>query len=209
MSSVSCIVAVLPSSVYLPLLLIPLFRVHIHAIFLCFAFVVSWVMQIAMQLLLHVQLPLQLGGLSGKGLCIYTEGDFPMSRLKQLEKAYQQRHPLLRERDFCSNIIISHVDSPAKLLKMTQYQLPVLVAQHEARKEPIKFIVIDSIGNIMRDYTPATEAVSSISSSSSLSSSIYSGVGVGGRDVGGSGYIKDGDKSWTAVAQVLMACSYL
>lgn len=51
--------------------------------------------QVALQLLLQVQLPIAEGGLEGGAFFLSTEGDIPVNRLNQLQEAFKTKYELL------------------------------------------------------------------------------------------------------------------
>lgn len=106
--------------------------------------------QIALQLLLTVQLPVVMGGLEGSAVFISTEGAFPSTRLTQLAEEFaNEYHKEYSEsntkRNFLDDIYLMHANSVEDLHSVLTRDVPVL-----ADRSSIKLVVIDSIAAVLR-----------------------------------------------------------
>ncbi|XP_076055871.1 DNA repair protein XRCC3-like isoform X1 [Oratosquilla oratoria] len=110
--------------------------------------------QVALQLAIQVQLPVNAGGL-GKGTAyICTESQFPARRLRQMADHCRVHHPFAqcspnsssRSLDkWTNNIHVQHIANMEDLLNCIQKQLPMLMQHRE-----VGLVVIDSVAAVFR-----------------------------------------------------------
>lgn len=112
--------------------------------------------QIALQLMLQSQLPVESGGLAGGA--IYLHGDGPnanpaMRRFRSLAADFAERHAGSADRsaELQNNVHVRQVETPEELWEVVDQILPGLVVE-----QPVRLLVIDSIGGLFR--TPADDA---------------------------------------------------
>ncbi|XP_056437378.1 DNA repair protein XRCC3 [Gadus chalcogrammus] len=115
--------------------------------------------QLAMQLCLSVQYPVQYGGLGSGALYICTEDSFPIRRLKQL----QNEQPSLRSDVppdvvssicFSDNIYVEHAADLGALMACVSQRVPVLLAQGRVR-----LLVVDSVAALFRSEFQADQGL--------------------------------------------------
>lgn len=106
--------------------------------------------QISLQMMLNVQMPREVGGLDGAALCIYTEGEFPMSRLLQIETGYKKKFPETKKHQFLDFIIVKPAKTVTELVDVLFNRVPIVLKQQEELKDPIRLLVIDSIAAVVR-----------------------------------------------------------
>ncbi|KAL0947189.1 hypothetical protein HGRIS_013313 [Hohenbuehelia grisea] len=109
--------------------------------------------QLALQLSLAVQLPLEAHGLSGAACYITTSAALPTNRLSQILEA----HPDLSSSS-CSLTNIHTLSTPTipVLIQVLKAVLPAFVAQRAAADRPIKLIVIDALAELYHSSTKTT-----------------------------------------------------
>ena len=111
--------------------------------------------QLVLQAALHVQLPVEVGGLDAHALYIGTEDAFPGARLAQLLEAYAVKYPFTRDVDMGANVFVESARSYDELWRLLTTTVPALMASR-----PLRLIVIDSIAGIFRnEYDWNTETV--------------------------------------------------
>jgi DNA-repair protein XRCC3 len=101
--------------------------------------------QLALQLLLQVQMPTGEGGLEGGAFFLSTEGEMPVDRLNQMQEGLKRKHPWAASFDFMEHIYITKVESVEEQEQVVMTRLPLLL-EHKH----IKLIVIDSIAGLFR-----------------------------------------------------------
>lgn len=123
--------------------------------------------QLCLQLLLTAQLSSQYGGLDASSIYIYTEGDPPLPRLKELAGYFKQRYPpqafishphpnnTVPPPDLMDGIYIEKVSSKIELIQRLQRIEPLLKNNGQGKKR-VKLIVIDSVANMYRDLQDVT-----------------------------------------------------
>ncbi|KAJ7752094.1 P-loop containing nucleoside triphosphate hydrolase protein [Mycena metata] len=103
--------------------------------------------QMALQLSLLVQIPVNLGGLSGSACYITISSKLPTSRLLQIVEA----HPLL-SKEICGLENINTIKSPTIpiLLHVLSKILPDLITKKatEPNSKPVKLVVIDALAEL-------------------------------------------------------------
>ncbi|XP_024532105.1 DNA repair protein XRCC3 homolog [Selaginella moellendorffii] len=101
--------------------------------------------QLALQLLVTVQLPGSLGGSNGSAIYIHTEGYFPGRRLRQLASAFQSSRGL--GFDPCDNVFVEAVGTIQELIALFDRLEQLFEMQREM---PVRLLVIDSIAALFR-----------------------------------------------------------
>ncbi|KAJ3054088.1 DNA repair protein xrcc3 [Rhizophlyctis rosea] len=96
--------------------------------------------QLALQLSITTQLPLELGGLAGGVAYIATEQKFPLTRFTSLLTHYRTRFPTLQTFSQTDNLHILHLKDLETQHHILSYQLPALISLHNVRT-----VLIDSI----------------------------------------------------------------
>eukprot|EP00884_Botryococcus_braunii_P022363 jgi/Botrbrau1/8810/Bobra.0330s0040.1 len=108
--------------------------------------------QLCMQLILNVQRPVHAGGLGGGALYIYSEGEPPWKRFRELAE--------LRKAEYVGsgaptdNIFVERDVRSGKDLLCCLHRCEGLL--HRQRNPPVKLIVIDSIAYIFRSGSPCS-----------------------------------------------------
>lgn len=102
--------------------------------------------QLALQLSLLVQLPVEQGGLNGSACYLTTSASLPTTRLIQL----LHEHPLLAGSG-CTldNIQTSATKSVSSLLHALSDILPASISAAKARSTPLKLLIIDSLADVV------------------------------------------------------------
>jgi DNA repair protein RAD57 len=104
--------------------------------------------QLALQLSLLVQLPIDHGGLSGSACYLTTSTSLPTPRLIQL----LHQHPLLAgSRCTLDNIQTSATKSVSSLLHALTDILPASINAAKARSAPLKLLIIDSLADVLME----------------------------------------------------------
>lgn len=100
--------------------------------------------QLLLQLSLAVQLPQELGGLSGKCVYITTEGDLPTNRVAGILESQENFHHIAVHQE---NIFTVTCNDLASQEHIVNVQLPILLEQNNGK---IRLVIIDSISHHMR-----------------------------------------------------------
>ncbi|PSS21077.1 DNA repair protein [Actinidia chinensis var. chinensis] len=105
--------------------------------------------QLCLQLLLSVQLPSSLDGLSASSLYLHSELPFLLCHIRQISHSFQYSHPqIFSSHNPCDGILgqpINSADHLFDLLLKTDFAIAKLKTQFA-----IKLIVIDSIAALFR-----------------------------------------------------------
>jgi DNA repair protein RAD57 len=129
-------------------------RTHIHQAHIWF-FSGAGKTQLALQLSLLVQLPVDQGGLNGSACYFTTSASLPTPRLIQL----LHEHPLLAgSRSTLDNIQTSATKSVASLLHALSEILPASIVAAKARSTPLKLLVIDSLADVVLEDAKVSTA---------------------------------------------------
>ena len=111
--------------------------------------------QLALQLSLLVQLPVEQGGLNGSACYLTTSTSLPTPRLIQL----LHEHPLLAgSRCTLDNIQTSATKSVASLLHALSEILPASINAAKARSTPLKLLIIDSLADVLLEDAKVSTA---------------------------------------------------
>ncbi|XP_063804582.1 DNA repair protein XRCC3 [Pseudophryne corroboree] len=115
--------------------------------------------QIALQLCLSVQYPVEYGGLGAGAVYICTEDAFPSTRLQQLIRLQNKQRAevpadVIRNIRFGDLIFIEHAADIDTLTDCITKKLPILL-----RRGHIRLIIIDSIAALFRCEFAASDAV--------------------------------------------------
>jgi DNA repair protein RAD57 len=104
--------------------------------------------QLALQLSLLVQLPVDQGGLNGSACYLTTSASLPTPRLIQL----LHEHPLLAgSRCTLDNIQTSATKSVSSLLHVLSEILPASINAANGRPAPLKLLIIDSLADLLME----------------------------------------------------------
>lgn len=104
--------------------------------------------QLALQLSLLVQLPVEQGGLNGSACYLTTSSSLPTPRLIQL----LHEHPLLAgSRCTLDNIQTSAIKSVSSLLHALSEILPASINAAKGRSCPLKLLIIDSLADLLME----------------------------------------------------------
>lgn len=104
--------------------------------------------QLALQLSLLVQLPVDQGGLNGSACYLTTSASLPTPRLIQL----LHEHPLLAgSRCTLDNIQTSATKSVSSLLHALSEILPASINAAKGRPAPLKLLIIDSLADLLME----------------------------------------------------------
>jgi len=104
--------------------------------------------QLALQLSLLVQLPVDQGGLSGSACYLTTSASLPTPRLIQL----LHEHPLLAgSRCTLDNIQTSATKSVSSLLHALSEIIPASINAAKGRPAPLKLLIIDSLADLLME----------------------------------------------------------
>ncbi|KAJ3040619.1 DNA repair protein xrcc3 [Rhizophlyctis rosea] len=107
--------------------------------------------QLALQLSITGQLPVEEGGFGGGVAYIATEQKFPIQRYTQLLAHFQTRYPCLNPEVCLNNLHILHVKDLETQHHILCYQLPALIKLHKVRT-----VLIDSIAANFRGEESTT-----------------------------------------------------
>ena len=111
--------------------------------------------QLALQLSLLVQLPVDQGGLNGSACYLTTSASLPTTRLIQL----LHEHPLLAgSRCTLDNIQTSATKSVSSLLHALSDILPASISAAKARSTPLKLLIIDSLADVVLEDAKTSTA---------------------------------------------------
>lgn len=110
--------------------------------------------QLALQLLLQVQLPVQEGGLQGNAFFLSTEGEVPIVRLSQMQDFFKLKHPWAQSFDFLQHVFLARVQTVDEQEEVVMKRLPLLLA-----RQNVKLVVIDSIAALLRVEFSADESI--------------------------------------------------
>jgi DNA repair protein RAD57 len=111
--------------------------------------------QLALQLSLLVQLPVEQGGLNGSACYLTTSTGLPTPRLIQL----LHEHPLLAgSRCTLDNIQTSATKSVASLIHALSEILPASIKAAKARSTPLKLLIIDSLADVLLEDAKVSTA---------------------------------------------------
>jgi DNA repair protein RAD57 len=106
--------------------------------------------QLALQLSLLVQLPVDQGGLNGSACYLTTSASLPTPRLIQL----LHEHPLLvGSRCTLDNIQTSATKSVSSLLHALSEIIPASINAAKGRPAPLKLLIIDSLADLLMEDT--------------------------------------------------------
>ncbi|KAL1497665.1 hypothetical protein ABEB36_008588 [Hypothenemus hampei] len=108
--------------------------------------------QFCLQLSLHLQLPIKLGGREKEVVYFCTEDVFPSRRLNQLAASFKDKHNVVL--DFQDHIYVTHITSSLTLQKCLQHKLSYFFKYRN-----IGLIIIDSIAGLFRAETENTNYV--------------------------------------------------
>ena len=104
--------------------------------------------QLALQLSLLVQLPVDQGGLNGSACYLTTSASLPTPRLIQL----LHEHPLLSgSRCTLDNIQTSATKSVSSLLHALSDIIPASINAAKGRPAPLKLLIIDSLADLLME----------------------------------------------------------
>ncbi|KAJ3515559.1 hypothetical protein NLJ89_g1682 [Agrocybe chaxingu] len=108
--------------------------------------------QLALQLSLFVQAPLELGGLSASVCYLVTSGTLPTSRLLQIANANALPSTV------CSldNVHISTTPNVAILERVLRDILPPFIEKQTQGGKPVKLVVIDALGELFHLHNATT-----------------------------------------------------
>lgn len=113
--------------------------------------------QLALQLCLSVQYPIQQGGLDSGAVFISTEDSFPSRRLQQLIREQQSLRSdvpqsLIDSIEFSNNIYIEHTADLDSLQMCVTRRVPLLLTRGKAR-----LLVVDSVAALFRSEFQASD----------------------------------------------------
>ncbi|KAJ8078526.1 DNA repair protein rhp57 [Marasmius tenuissimus] len=104
--------------------------------------------QFALQLSLFVQLPEELGGLSGSSCYMRTSAHLSTDRLVQMSES----HPILASSSSCGldDIHTMSIQTIPILMNVLQHTLPQFIEEIRAssNRKPVKLLVIDALGEL-------------------------------------------------------------
>ena len=104
--------------------------------------------QLALQLSLLVQLPIDQGGLNGSACYLTTSSSLPTTRLIQL----LHEHPLLAgSRCTLDNIQTSATKSVSSILHALSDIIPASINAAKNRPSPLKLLIIDSLADLLME----------------------------------------------------------
>lgn len=101
--------------------------------------------QLLLSLLIRAQLPESDGGLARKAVYVSTEGEPPMSRMRQIAQAKALAHAGRLPHEPLEGVFVEKAHSPEELAHFVENRLPVLMAAHR-----IGLVVVDSVAAPMR-----------------------------------------------------------
>ncbi|CAA7269348.1 unnamed protein product [Cyclocybe aegerita] len=108
--------------------------------------------QLALQLSLFVQAPLELGGLSASVCYLITSGTLPTSRLLQIANA----KALPSTACSLDNVHISTTPNVAILERVLRDILPPFIEKQTQGGKPVKLVVIDALGELFHLHNATT-----------------------------------------------------
>jgi hypothetical protein len=112
--------------------------------------------QIALQLALMAQLPLELGGLTASSCIISPLKVSPVQRLQH----FQASHPVIKQvRTSLDHIHLSHLTGTNQLKHMLRRDFPLLIARKKT-DFPVRLVVIDNFTMLLRGDEQVTTTVS-------------------------------------------------
>ena len=108
--------------------------------------------QLALQLLLQVQLPAEHGGLGGGSIYLHSDASSvqpAMQRLRSLAEAFERRHHTLGATTsrLMANVHVVQIDSNVELESMLKDVVPAQLQSHSVR-----LIVLDSVAALFRTH---------------------------------------------------------